>query len=173
MSTLSWLILGPLLACTAGSEDTDAPPDITGGTNTETCGGVAPIADALDISNGGVKNFEGEDAPTIGLSLHLTDEDGDIHQGVMAIWYDETIDGDVDTGGDPALDRIYSGLGDACFVMDATLNLGIRVGTVFEYNTGYEFAALFEDANGEVSNVLIAGGVTPKEDGSDGDPLTE
>jgi len=171
MTSLAWLLMGPLIACTDGDTDTDEPPDITDGTHTETCGGVAPIADELWISNGGLRNFEGDEAPTVSLELHLTDEDGDLHQGTMEIWFDETLDDDVDTSGDPDAERIYSGIGDACFTDAATLNLAIRVGTVFDYNTPYEFAALFVDAEGLASNVLVNSGVTPKEDGSDGDPV--
>ncbi len=171
MTSLAWLLLGPLLACADGDTDTDAPPPITDGTNTETCGGTEPVADDLTISNGGLGNFEGEDAPTIRLSLHLTDEDGDIHQGTMEVWYDETLDDQVDTSGDPDTERLYSNIGDACFTDAATLNLSIRVGTVFDYNTPYEFGVLFVDADGLPSNVLVASGVTPKENGEDGDPV--
>jgi hypothetical protein len=171
MLSVTWLFLAPLLACSDGGEDSGSPPDITEGTQTETCGGISPVAESLVISNGGLRNFEGEDAPTVGLELILTDEDGDIHQGTMQIWYDELVDEAVDTDTDPYGDRIFSGIGDACFVDRATLNLAIRVGTEFDYNTVYEFAALFIDANGEVSNALVASGVTPNEDGSDGDPV--
>ncbi len=171
MTRLSWLLLGPLVACSDGNTDSDEPPDITGGTNTEACGNTPPVADSLTIGNGGLHNFEGEDHPTVELELHLTDEDGDIHQGTMEIWYDEVLDDSVDTSGEPATDRIYSGLGDACEVTEATLGLAIRVGTVFDYNTPYEFAALFIDAEGEVSNTLVAAGSTPYDDGSDGDPV--
>ncbi len=171
MTSLALLWMGPLLACADGGQDSDEPPDITDGLPVETCGGTPPVAETLNIGNGGLRNFEGEEAPTVELELWLTDEDGDIHQGTMEIWYDQSLDDSVDTSSDPDADRIYSGIGDACLVAQATLNLAIRVGTAFDYNTPYEFAALFVDADGDASNVLVASGVTPKEDGTDGDPV--
>ncbi len=165
------MMLGSVVACTSGGDDTAEPPEITNGTITETCGGVEPVADTLLIDNGGVRNFEGDDYPTISLELHLTDEDGDLHQGKLQFWHDEVLDGTVDDSGDPDADRIYSEMGETCFSFEMTVRLAIQVGTVFDYNTPYEFAALFIDADGDASNVLVEAGVTPKEDGSDGDPL--
>ncbi len=171
MTTLTAVLLGSLLACTEG--DTEEPPDIwTTDTDTETCGGTAPEADSLLVYNGGPINFEGEDAPTIRLELHLTDADRDLSKGTFEFWHDLVYDDDVDTDDDPTDDRTFSQIGDACDTDEATLRLNIRVGGegyVFQYNTVYEFAARFIDAGGVPSNTLVAAGVTPKEDFSDGD----
>ncbi len=167
MTTFTGVLLGLALACTG--DDTDDPPDISTTKDSAICGGTTPVADSLLIYNGGSVNFEGEDAPTIALELHLTDEDGDLYQGTYEVWYDAVLDDTVDTSGDPATDRTFSQVGEPCETDQATLRLNIRVGTVFEYNTVYEFAARFIDADGLPSNTLVEAGVTPKEDFSDGD----
>jgi len=154
----------------AGCEgEADKPgPDLSGDDTDVACSGAAPIADRLTIGNGGLADFEAVEYPTVSLRLEATDEDGDLDLAYMEFWWDETVDGAVDSELSPQ-DRYFTLESDSCSTKSVDLNLLLQVGTQLAYNTTYEFAAQVTDYAGMTSNLLVASGSTPKSDGSDGD----
>ena len=167
-----WLAL--LFACT-GKEDgaNDPPPlalDDTGGD----CTSVPPDIDDISVSNGGQITGEGGDPDwSIRVDIHFVDPDLDVDVADIHYWWDDTVDGVVDVSGAPDITtgpfKIDSD-GEACRVSGGSFGelLGIR--GRFVYNTWYDFGVTITDAHGLESDAAFASGVTPKEDGSDGDP---
>lgn len=139
------------------------------------CGGVAPEISELTVGNGGLYDYSGvadcdddEDCiyPSAEVSLDVTDNDGDIHQYIIDIWFDDVVDGAVDTTGGF---QLLGSKGEACEVTADLFSNLLAVGTgPLPYNTELEFAAQITDAEGLTSNIAIGSGFTPNEDGTDG-----
>ena len=166
-----WTIL---LACT-NPDDTgsDAPPVRTDD-SAEVCEGNNPVVTDFSLANGGLVDFDGTDFPTIQLQVEATDDDGNLNQVVLEMWWEADGDGEIDTSGSPDNDYPTTLSSDgACEVFEASGNgkiaLNMQVGSAIEANTAYDFAVRIEDASGELSEVMVASGVTPKMDGTDGD----
>ena len=171
-----WLVLGALAACSGknGDGDGDPPLPTTGDRDSGepiTCDGVLPpIIQRLNLLNGDFFEFETKDLPTVNLEVEVSDDEGDLHQTVTNIWFDEGVDGAVDTGGEARWELPASSREEACEANWELLNNKVAVGIgELEYNTIYEFAVTVLDASGLESEVAVVSGSTPKKDGSDGD----
>lgn len=167
-----WTIL---LACTSPDDTgSDAPPVRTDD-SAEVCEGNDPVITSFVLGNGGLVDFDGTDFPTIQLQVEATDEDGNLNQVVLEMWWEADGDGQVDTSAssDNEYPATLSADG-ACGLFEASgdgrLALNLQVGSAIEANTLYDFAVRIVDAAGEVSEPMVTTGVTPKTDGTDGDP---
>lgn len=165
---MTWL-LTLLFACggKAGDSANNAPPINEGG-DTATCEGTAPVIEELVIGNGGIYEFDDGPAPTVSVMATITDEDADLNIVSLTVWYDEAVDGAVDTSGEGLASSPYEMDEELCVTPEANYGLNIQVGGSLDYDTLYEFAAVAKDGNGLSSAVAIASGYTPNEDGTDG-----
>jgi hypothetical protein len=96
------------------------------------------------------------DQAWIALEIHVEDPDGDLSSLSGSRWWDDVVDGDVDTSGEGVpygpLDGSLRGEVIPAFVVD---------GDRFAYATEYEFAVDVVDTRGCVSAVAVAAGTTP------------
>ena len=161
-------IFSLLLFAGCDGENEKPGPDLSSDDTGEACSGTPPVADRFTIGNGGLAEFEAVNWPTVSLRLEATDDDGDLDLAYMEFWWDEVVDGTVDTGVNPQ-NRYFTLEQDSCTTKSVDLNLLLQVGTQLAYNTTYEFAAQVSDYAGLTSNLLVASGSTPSSDGSDGD----
>jgi hypothetical protein len=171
LALFALLLTTALVACAPQEEekDGDAPP-INQDTDTTTCEGTPPVIAELDIVNGGLVEFDIGPLPTVQISVHTEDDDGDIDSMRVDVWWDATVDGTVNTAaadgenGDPVQFDPQE-----CSTNAGTYNFQLAVdGDRFAFDTEYEFAAIAYDAHEEASELAIASGYTPKADGSDG-----
>jgi hypothetical protein len=159
-----------LLGCTPEEESKDGPPIYTGGdTGEESCAGTAPTIIYMTIENGGMKDFEGALWPTVLLQVDARDDDGDLDFATLEMWWDNEVDGTVDTSGEPLTKKIFTSDSKPCRQNDGSYGLYLQVGTGLTYNTTYDFAARVGDSSGLRSEIEVESMTTPKEDGSDGD----
>jgi len=175
------LLTAALLGCADKGTGDGVPLPQTGDRDTAgdtagECGGAAPEIGSLNITNGGLYDFstvidcaDTEDCvyPAANVTLNVTDDDGDLHQYIIDIWFDEVVDGDVDTSSGGF--ELLGSKGEPCEVSAESFGNLLAVGTgPLPYDTEMEFAAQITDADGLVSNIAVASGFTPKSDGSDG-----
>ena len=151
--------------------DTDSPPSPA--SHSDQCGGNEPIIDEIEISNYGLTVFgEGPNAkewPAILIDVSATDEDGDLDNYTMKVWFDSYPDGSVAITGDP-LKSAATVSEDDCAVPDATLGMVIAVNGNPPAATELEFGVVIVDAEGHQSNEGVPElvvFVTPDEDGND------
>lgn len=140
----------------------DAPPINTGEDSAVVeCDGTAPVLTDL-VVEGMIYPFEVE-APALVVSATATDADSDLHRMDVRVWWDDVVDGVVDTSGEGTAAGYYTFDSDPCATAQATYGLAFEVdGTRFDYATAYEFAAEVYDDAGLVSGQLVAHGVSPE-----------
>lgn len=160
------LVMMLAFGCTgaADKENTDdsAPPINQDDTAPTTCDGTNPEIADLIIEDGGVHDFEGEDSPTLKVAAETNDDDGDLHRINMTLWWDDTVDGTVDTSGAGSEAGWYEMNETPCGTFTATYGVLFEVdGTRFAYETAYEFAAKVMDDAGLESEIVIDSGTTP------------
>lgn len=158
------LVLGLGCPTPDDKENTDdsAPPINQDDTAPTVCDGTAPTITDLIIEDGGVRDFEGEDAPSLKVAAETSDDDGDLHRMNMTVWWDDVVDGVVDTSGTGTEAGWYAMNEDECATYEATYGILFEVdGSRFEYETAYEFAAIVYDDAGLVSEQVIDSGTTP------------
>lgn len=147
-------------ACNGNLEDTgsDAPPLNQEDTDVEVieCDGTAPVLEEFVVESV-LHIFEGPELPAIKVSGAATDVDSDLHTFGMVVWWDEVVDGSVDTTGagkdtgPVILDR------DPCTSAAGTLEYYLHVDDLeFDYSTTYEFAGVVYDAAEMRSDVVVA-----------------
>lgn len=160
-----------VLACTSKeSEDSqDLPPINRQDSEDVPCNGHDPVAQTLVVGNGGIVQFDEGPYPTVALEVQTHDDDGNLNYVTLEFWWDATIDEAVDTSAGAMVSQTQTITSAPCLSTDQTPSLLIQVGTGLEYNTLYDFAARVTDAEGEVSNVVVASGSTPRENGLSGD----
>lgn len=159
------VLLVALLGCAQEEvKDTEAPP-VENNTDTEpiVCEGTAPVLTELTVGDyGELYDFEDGPAPALLVAATATDEDGDLHEMAITWWFDDVIDGAVDTsvaGNEQGYIRMEE---QDCATAEATYGVIFEVdGNRFDYETEYEFAAEAYDAAGLVTGQLVASGVTP------------
>lgn len=170
----SWLALGLVLsaACAPADKAEDTAPPINGGDTDEVdCEGAPPVVTALEIANGGMQEFDGVMRPTVYISVHAEDDDGDLHTMSADLHYDEVVDGSVDTTVEGIVGSAAQFDPQACSVGSGIYNMTITVGDArLAADTLYEFAAIAHDAHGLVSEPTLASGWMPTETGEDGGP---
>lgn len=153
----------------AVEDSDDAPPLALD--DTAECNLHVPVVTGVTISNGGIETFDNGDFPTVGVTMDVTDDDGDLDLIGMNIWIDTVVDGAVDRSGPAVFDVeafLFQGA-EECGKFGATLTLEPAVtSNVLDFNTRYEFAVTAIDHHGVESSPYIADGVTPDSDGTDG-----
>lgn len=173
----SWSVLLPIAltviaACTGEDKDTgsDAPPINEEDTAALVCEGTAPVLTELVVGNyGKLYEFEGTPAPALLVTATGTDADSDLHRMDLFVWWDDVVDGAVDTTTEGLSNGIIAMNETPCATAEATYGIIFEVdGNRLDYATAYEFAGEVADAAGLVSAQVIAHGVTPNQDGSDG-----
>jgi hypothetical protein len=158
------MLLG--LGCPASDEkntgDDSAPPINQNDTAPTSCDGTNPVINELIIEDAGVHDFEGEDSPTLKVSADASDDDGDLHRINLTLWWDDVVDGSVDTSGAGEESGWYEMNETPCGTFSATFGILFQVdGSRFEYETTYEFAGMVTDDAGLESNIAIDSGTTP------------
>ena len=163
-----------LIACkNKDATDSGAPPpiDVTDG-EVEECSGSAPeILDVTCENTGLQPHFETkEDTVTMAIWVSASDEDGDLHQYGLEIFFDEVVDDSVDTS--TAQFSPLTGTLDSPECGATAANVGTTMfltGGTPAYNTVYEWGIIVTDAHGMSSDLVTMACVTPQSDGTDGD----
>ena len=95
------LTVSMLVACSGKGDDSGDADTYSGidTANSQTCAGEAPVITGIRCENTGLQeHFEtGELIPTMRLWTEVSDSDGDLNRYQLEIYYDETVDGAVDT----------------------------------------------------------------------------
>jgi hypothetical protein len=141
-----------------------------GGEGTPECGGEAPVITQIQCSSPGVREYEqGEEHPTLKLSIFVEDADADLSYMEVEIYYDKEIDGAVSTQ-DPNFAPLIVNLSDdVCDEPSATNNIDIAInGTDPQWNLPYEWGVVVRDANDMASAMFIVECITPFENGDEG-----
>jgi len=163
-----------LIACKDKSDvDSSEPPPIavTDG-ETEECEGIAPEITDVSCENTGLQpHFETkEDTVTMAIWVSASDEDGDLHQYGLEIFFDEVVDDSVDTS--ESQFSPLTGTLDSPECGATAANVGTTMyltGGTPAYNTVYEWGVIVTDAHGMTSELATVACVTPQSDGTDGD----
>lgn len=160
-----------VLACSGKEveDSNDVPPINRQDSEDVPCNGHNPVAVELLVGNGGIQQFDEGPYPTVSLEVPTTDEDGNLNYVTLEFWWDATIDDAVDTSASAQVTQTQTITSAPCLSTEQTPSLLIQVGTGLQYNTLYDFAARVTDAEGEASNVVVASGSTPRENGLAGD----
>ncbi len=167
------LLASLLVACSAKEPvDTGAAPSLGEyGDTGSTCSGTAPVITSLSCENTGLQpHFETkEPTVTMTIEVQISDDDGDLQSYQLDMWFDDDIDGSVDTSGvqfDPQVGTLDA---PECGAENAQISSTLYLtGGTPSYNTSYEWAVQVTDAAGIPSEVEIKTCVTPMSDGSDG-----
>ncbi len=153
-------------------EEEDPPPINTGDDTASTCGGTPPVVLSVSCENTGVKDHYETGVPTVtmGLWIEVNDEDGDLTQYEMQVYFDDVIDGAVDpasaSGFNPITDSVE---GNECEVTAATLGLNMYLqGGAPYFDTEYEWGVIIRDAGGVASELTLTTCYTPTATGEDG-----
>ena len=170
------LFLG-LSACLFGGTGSDEPPTPSGrsdtGSGAFSCGDEIPVIQSFTATPEGLGSPErnGEEYPLLGLDFTATDADGALGEVVYRLWFDDHVDGFVDTSGDPfhAIGKTLSL--QSCVTTEAQVHVTVTASGQLAPNTWYDFAVTVEDRDQHVSAPAYTSGGTPKDDGSDPDPL--
>lgn len=164
------MLVWALLACGEGKESAAPPPlESSPSGDTGDCAGASPVINGVEFGSTWVTNDDGT-VPGVELLVHITDDDGDIHRIAATLWFDDEVDGVIDTTSDPGRSVDYFDTDeDPCTVeaLDYLLGVGVN-GSDLEYDTHYEVAVVVMDDAGLTSNVSVAAGYTPNEDGTPG-----
>ena len=159
------LFVFALAGCAPEEEkDTELPP-VANDTDDEpvVCEGTPPVIEELTVGDlGKLYDFEDGPSPALVVRAKTEDEDGDLHQMGGTYWYDDVIDGVVDTS-DAGSDGGYIRMNEEdCGTSSANYGIVFEVdGNRFEYETTYEFAMEVYDAAGLISERVVASGTTP------------
>lgn len=167
---LAWLLLAAACAPDDTKDSGDPPPINQGGGDTADCDTNAPVIESFTVYNGGIFTFESVDWPSMVAEASISDEDKDLELVRMDVWFDDVVDGAVDTSGEAPLagEPYAQDEYDPCTLGTNTYRLRFAVtGNRFLYATPYEFAGVVYDAHATPSEVAIASATTPNEDGSD------
>jgi hypothetical protein len=126
----------------------------------------APVVTDMFCESTGVQTYPvtGEDVPTLTISADVSDEDGDLTAYSAQLFFDDTIDGVVDTSSDvlPVADGSYHA--EVCEVPSIILNMVVYLrGGAPLYDTPYEWGLVVTDAAGNVSELGQIECTTPSE----------
>lgn len=154
-----------LSACAGSEKESSDPPPLATDDTAEDCGGTPPVIDALTVSDGGEQTSEGVTFRALLVSADAHDVDSDIDRMKLDIWLDETVDGTVDTSGDPAFAGGYIVIRDLpCGVGTGGIGSYLPItGGRLSFATTYEFAGIVTDVHQFTSDAVIITGTTPTE----------
>ncbi|MDP6931523.1 MAG: hypothetical protein QGG40_01345 [Myxococcota bacterium] len=169
-STLRVAVFALAAGCTSQkADDSGAPPLLQSGDDSAvTCEGTPPEIVDFTVENGGIQEHENESYPSLVIEVEVTDADADLETYALDVWYDDEIDGAVDTTSDSELSSSGTLSSTPCSTDGATLSLTLFLGGDLAFETLYEWAAVVTDANGLVSETALTEGYTPTSDGEDG-----
>ncbi len=162
------------LGCPAEVDEGDPPPIPKGGDTGDTaavCSGTPPVITSLSAYADGLHELEqGQSYPTMIFEIQADDDDGDLNFVTYQAWWDDDMDGTVDTSGSAKItgQATISSTRCASFTMDLDLSLASQGDPA--YNVWYDFAVVIGDEAGLLSEPAYVQGAMPKEDGSDPDP---
>jgi|GEM_PF-3044120 len=172
------LLMAGILAATIGcGKDKDSGDNTGGGTEltgggegTPECGGVAPVITDIQCSNNGLAEYEpGSELPTLLFSIFLEDEDADLSQVEVQLYYDDVIDGVVSTQEPSYPASIETIDAEPCGRPSLTYNLVAFVSGVNpRFNQNYEWGVVVRDAGDVASEQYILECITPFENGDPG-----
>jgi hypothetical protein len=165
---MRWFGFAVLLAgCNGGGRD-DTDVIHAGNGASDDCGETPPEIRQLNISNEGMSSGDvcgAESRPQIRIAVQGHDEDGDLHFWTMRVWYDETIDGAVDTSGGPH--EVFGTSGDDCMVANLNASMLMCVTGAPPFSTTLEFGVvLLDDEDHASGDPVIQVFTTPDEDGN-------
>lgn len=161
-------------ACADKGEETidSAPPLQTGDdTATVTCEGTPPVVTEVTCENTGLQpHFEtGADTPTLLIMANVTDADGDLDYYAIQLFYDDVVDGAVDTSSSTFSPSNGALGGDPCESPSANLGLTLYLtGGDPAWDTEYEWGMVISDGASLESEPGIVVCCTPTSDGEDG-----
>jgi hypothetical protein len=152
-----------LMAC---AEEKQEAPSLTI-TETETCGGTAPVIEELSCENTGLQFYPdaGVDLPTFTIRASITDEDADLTSYSMLIEFDTEQDNAL---AEDAQELTVTGsLGsNACSVSQGDIGASIYLqGGPPDFSTTYEWYVTIFDASGDRSQAEMIVCTTPDEEG--------
>lgn len=156
------------------SDDTSAPPELitdSGGASGGSCEGEPPVVDEIWCVNSGIKpHYEtGVDTVTMQVWTAVSDLDGDLTSYALQIFYDEEVDGAVDTS-ITNFNPVYGTLDNPeCSATSVELGLTLYLtGDSPDYDTLYDWGVVVTDAYGLTSETGVTECWTPTSDGADG-----
>ena len=159
-----WFTIGAAMSLAGACQTTPADKVDTAVTSQHAAcvPGTPPSIDAMGVLQG-----QGtDDGPSILIQLQASDEDGDLHDYQVDIWFDDELDEAVDrtsynriTPGPVSLDVV------ACSAptISSEVEIVLLGGGVLNFDTVYEFAAVVTDASGLESAPALSSGKTPRE----------
>ena len=165
---MHWIMMfASFMAC---EEKKQEAPDISI-TNTETCGGTAPVIEELSCENTGLDFYPdaNADLPTFTLRANITDADADLTSYTMLIKFDSTLDNALD---EDAQELTVTGSmsSNACAVSEGDVGAKIFMqGGPPDFSTTFEWYVSIMDAAGDRSETEMIVCTTPDEQG-EGDP---
>ena len=92
------------------------------------------------------------------------DVDGDLHYYTMRVWYDEVVDGAVDTSGEPF--EVSGTLGDECEVATSDVAMLLCVTGNPPFAADLEWGAILMDDEDNASALAVQPFTTPDESGT-------
>jgi len=174
---MSLCLLSVFLLAVACQEpvDEDTPPPIPDGRDTgsddEPCGEAVPAIRRFTVTPDGLQEFEEDQFyPTVRIELDLTDEDGDLTFLTWMLWWDDDLDGVVDTSGLVRADGQMSVDAAECEATAPTVYLLLGSAGDPAPGTWYDWAIQVLDREGHASEPAYTQGGVPEKDGSDPDP---
>ena len=108
------------------------------------CGDTDPLLVDLRIEDGGLKQYEQDVYPSIMIWADLTDEDSDLHYYTLQVWYDDVVDGFVNTSSTPQ--EVRGTLSSTeCSVASTSVAMQLAVTGNPPYQTEVEFGVIAYD----------------------------
>jgi hypothetical protein len=174
-SGLPPMLLLLCLACQPEVDQGDPPPIPKGGDTGDSavdCSGTAPVITSLTARADGLHEDEqGQTFPAMVFELVADDVDGDLSFVYYRMWWDDDLDGTVDSSGSALVQGQAAISSSRCDSFSVGLNLSISSQGNPAYNTWYDFAVALADEAEIWSEPAFCQGAMPNEDGSDPDPL--
>jgi hypothetical protein len=127
---------------------------------------AAPVVADMFCESTGIQTYPvtGEDVPTLTISADVSDEDGDLTSYTAQVFFDETLDGVMDTSAGELSSADGSYHADVCTVPSLILNMVVYLrGGEPLYDTTYEWGLQVTDAGGNASEIGVVECTTPSE----------
>ena len=176
-STIAALAVLASVTTACGKDKGDSGDDSTGevlpgGTDTDelTCGGTPPVITSVQCEAAGLLEYEpGSSLPTLLFSVDVTDEDQDLENMTVELYFDDEVDGTVSTTDSPYSPSIVTIDSTECVTPESGVNLTVFVSGVDpRYNLNYEWSIVVRDANDIAAEPFILECITPQENGDAG-----
>jgi len=162
-------------ACGGDKEDTGQDTtgeELPGGGDTDDleCGGTPPVVTSVQCEAAGLLEYEpGSSLPTLLFSIEVTDEDRDLENMSVELYFDDEVNGTVSTTESPYTPSIVTIDSTECVTPASGVNLTVFVSGVDpRFNTLYEWSIVVRDANDTAAEPFIIECITPFENGDAG-----